>query len=250
MQVKPKITIITVVYNAKSLIEQTIKSILQQTYPFIEYIIIDGASTDGTLEIIEQYRSKIAVVRSEKDLGIYDAMNKGLKLATGDYVLFINAGDLLASPNILSSVFDKTPEADVYYGDTEIIDIQGNSLGERRLKPPASLNWRSLRFGMCVSHQSFIAKRSLCDFYNLNYKVSSDIDWVIRVLRKSRVIIHVHQTISKFLEGGSSSGNRKAGLIERFQIMVKQYGFFPTVFNHVYILLRYPLHKLFRKSMS
>jgi glycosyltransferase involved in cell wall biosynthesis len=250
MQVKPKITIITVVYNAKSLIEQTIKSIIQQTYPFIEYIIIDGASTDGTLEVIEQYRSKIAVVRSEKDLGIYDAMNKGLKLATGDYVLFINAGDLLASPNILSSVFDKTPEADVYYGDTEIIDIHGNSLGERRLKPPASLNWRSLRFGMCVSHQSFIAKRSLCDFYNLNYKVSSDIDWVIRVLRKSRVIIHVHQTISKFLEGGSSSGNRKAGLIERFQIMVKQYGFFPTVFNHVYILLRYPLHKLFRKSMS
>jgi glycosyltransferase involved in cell wall biosynthesis len=250
MQVKPKITIITVVYNAKSLIEQTIKSILQQTYPFIEYIIIDGASTDGTLEVIEQYRSKIAVIRSEKDQGIYDAMNKGLKIATGEYVLFINAGDLLASPDTLSSVFDKTPEADVYYGDTEIIDIHGNSLGERRLKPPASLNWRSLRFGMCVSHQSFIAKRSLCDFYNLNYKVSSDIDWVIRVLRKSRVIIHVHQTISKFLEGGSSSGNRKAGLIERFQIMVKQYGFFPTVFNHVYILLRYPFHKLFRKSMS
>jgi glycosyltransferase involved in cell wall biosynthesis len=250
MQVKPKITIITVVYNAKSLIEQTIKSILQQTYPFIEYIIIDGASTDGTLEVIEQYRSGIAVIQSEKDQGIYDAMNKGLKLATGDYVLFINAGDLLAGPDILATIFGKIQEADVYYGDTEIIDIQGNSLGERRLKPPARLNWRSLRFGMCVSHQSFIAKRSLCDFYNLNYKVSSDIDWVIRVLRKSTVIVHVHLTISKFLEGGSSSGNRKAGLIERFQIMVKQYGFFPTVFNHVYIFLRYPIHRVFRKSMS
>jgi glycosyltransferase involved in cell wall biosynthesis len=250
MQVKPKITIITVVYNAESLIEQTIKSILQQTYPFIEYIIIDGASTDGTLEVIEQYRSGIAIVQSEKDQGIYDAMNKGLKAATGDYVLFINAGDLLAGPGILSTVFDETPEADVYYGNTEIIDLLGNSLGERRLKPPAMLNWRSLRFGMCVSHQSFIAKRSLCDFYNLNYKVSSDIDWVIRVLRKSTVIIYVHQTISKFLEGGSSSGNRRAGLIERFQIMVKQYGFFPTVFNHVYILIRYPFHRIFRKSMS
>jgi glycosyltransferase involved in cell wall biosynthesis len=250
MQVKPKISIITVVYNAKSLIEQTIKSILHQTYPNIEYIIIDGASTDGTLEIIEQYRSGIAVIQSEKDQGIYDAMNKGLKIATGDYVLFINAGDLLAGPGILSIVFDKTPDADVYYGNTEIIDIHGNSLGERRLKPPTRLNWRSLRFGMCVSHQSFIAKKSLCELYNLNYKVSADIDWVIRVLRKSTVIVHVQETISKFLEGGSSSGNRKAGLIERFQIMVKQYGFFPTLFNHVYILIRYPFHKVFRKSMS
>jgi glycosyltransferase involved in cell wall biosynthesis len=250
MQVRPKITIITVVYNAKSLIEQTIKSIIQQTYPFIEYVIIDGASTDGTLEVIGQYRSAVAVVHSEKDRGIYDAMNKGLERATGDYVLFINAGDLLASPDILTTIFDTVPEADVYYGNTEIIDIYGNSLGERRLKPPAKLTWRSLRFGMCVSHQSFIARRSLCDFYNLNYKISSDIDWVIRILRKSTVIVNVHQTISKFLEGGSSSGNRSKGLIERFQIMVKQYGFFPTIFNHVYILIRYPFHKLFRKSMS
>jgi glycosyltransferase involved in cell wall biosynthesis len=250
MQVKPKITIITVVFNAESLIEQTIKSIIQQTYPFIEYIIIDGASTDRTLEVIEQYRSSVAALHSEKDRGIYDAMNKGLERATGDYVLFINAGDLLAGPDILSNIFDNGQEADVYYGNTEIIDIHGNSLGERRLKPPAKLNWRSLRFGMCVSHQSFIARRSLCDFYNLNYKISSDIDWVIRILRKSTTIVNVHQTISKFLEGGSSSGSRSTGLMERFQIMVKQYGFFPTIFNHVYILIRYPFHKLFRKSMS
>ncbi len=250
MQVKPKITIITVVYNAKSLIEQTIKSILQQTYPFIEYIIIDGASTDGTLEIIEQYRSAIAVIESGKDKGIYDAMNKGLTRASGDYVLFINAGDLLAGPQVLADVFNKTPGADVYYGNTAIIDIQGNTIGERRLKPPVALNWRSLRFGMCVSHQSFIARRSLCEPYNLDYKVSADIDWVIWILKKSTVIVNTHQIISKFLEGGSSSDNRKTGLKERFKIMVLHYGFIPTIFNHLYILIRYPFHKIFRKSMS
>jgi glycosyltransferase involved in cell wall biosynthesis len=250
MQEKPKITIITVVYNARTLIEGTIKSILQQTYPGIEYIIIDGASTDGTLEVIEKYRSVVAVIQSEKDQGIYDAMNKGLKKATGDYVLFINAGDSLADQDILSTIFNTQPEADVYYGNTEIIDVHGNSLGERRLKPPVRLTWRSLRFGMCVSHQSFIARRSLCDLYNLNYKISSDIDWVIRILRRSAMIIHVNQTISKFLEGGSSSENRNAALRERFQIMVKHYGFFPTLFNHVYILIRYIVHKISRKSMS
>lgn len=249
MQFNPKISIITVVYNAKSLIERTIKSVLSQTYTNIEYIIIDGGSSDGTLELAEKYQHDIAVILSGKDNGIYDAMNKGLSTATGDFVLFLNAGDELYSTEIISKVVS-LGDADVYYGNTVVVNEKGVVLGDRRLSPPEELNWRSLKFGMCVSHQSFIAKRLLCDKYNLKYAVSADIDWVIQVLKKANKIANTKNYISKFLEGGTSNKRRKAALGERFSIMVHHYGFFQTIFNHIYILLRYPFHKLSKKSMT
>lgn len=249
MQFNPKISIITVVYNAKSLIERTIISVLSQTYTNIEYIIIDGGSSDGTLEIAEKYQHDIAVILSGKDNGIYDAMNKGLSTATGDFVLFLNAGDELYSTEIISKIVS-LGDADVYYGNTAIVNENGVVLGDRRLSPPEELNWRSLKFGMCVSHQSFIAKRSLCDKYNLKYAVSADIDWVIQVLKKSNKIVNTKNYISKFLEGGASNKRRKVALDERFSIMVLHYGFFQTILNHIYILLRYPFHKLSKKSMT
>lgn len=250
MQSFPKISIITVVFNGESLIERTIKSVLEQTYASIEYIIVDGLSNDGTLTIVKRYSSWISKISSEKDKGIYDAMNKGLKIATGDYILFLNAGDELYSTNTLSKVFENITNADVYYGNTAITDKSGEQLADRRLTPPLQLTWKSLKYGMCVSHQSFIAKRALCDFYNLDYHISSDIDWVINVLKRSDKISNTHIYISKFLEGGISKQNQTRALIERFKIMVKHYGFFQTLANHLYIILRYPIHKLTRKSMT
>lgn len=234
----PSITIITVVFNAKALIEGTIKSVLEQTYTSVEYIIIDGVSTDGTIQLIDPYRSKLAFFVSEKDKGIYDAMNKGLEKATGDYVLFMNAGDLFYETTTLEKVFADNRYADVYYGNTKIIDLQGTILGDRRLKPPPVLNWKSLKYGMCVSHQSFIAKRELCDPYNLNYKLSADIDWVIRVLKKATTIVNANLTISKYLQGGASVKGGHISIKERYRIMVIHYGFFPTLFYHAYIVFR------------
>lgn len=249
MKFNPKISVITVVYNAHSLIERTIKSVLSQTYTNIEYIIIDGGSSDGTLEIAEKYQSQIALIHSGKDNGIYDAMNKGLNDATGGYVLYLNAGDELYSSETLAHVFS-IGEADVYYGNTAVVNENGSVIGDRRLAAPEELNWKNLRFGMCVSHQSFIAKRSLCEPYDLSYKVSADIDWVISILKVSKRIINTKKYISKFLEGGTSHKRKKRALAERFSIMVKHYGFFPTLFNHIYILLRYPFHKLTKRSMT
>jgi glycosyltransferase involved in cell wall biosynthesis len=249
MDFNPKISIITVVYNAHELIGRTILSVLSQTWVNIEYIIIDGGSSDGTLEIAQKYSSRIALIHSGKDNGIYDAMNKGLKDATGDYVLFLNAGDTFYSPDVISKVF-ALGEADVYYGNTAVADNKGNLIGDRRLAPPDQLNWKSLRFGMCVSHQSFIARRKLCEPYDLNYAIASDIDWVIRVLKKAGRIVNVKGYISKFLEGGVSNKKRKRALGERFRIMSRHYGFFPTLFNHLYILLRYPFHRVTRRSMT
>ncbi len=245
----PKISIITVIYNGASLIEATIGSVLSQTYSNIEYIIIDGSSTDNTLGIINKYKDRVAFLISEKDKGIYDAMNKGLKNATGDYVLFLNAGDELFSKKTIASVF-ALEEADVYYGNTAIVNKLGLVLGDRRLSPPEKLNWKSLQFGMCVSHQSFIAKRTLCEPYDLNYSISADIDWVIRILKKAKMIVNTKIYISKFLEGGTSDKKRRSALKERFVVMTKHYGFLSTFLNHIYIFLRYPFHKLFKRTMT
>ncbi len=249
MYFNPKISIITVVYNGHSMIERTIKSVIAQSYTNIEFIIIDGGSSDGTLEIAEKYQSKIAVILSGKDNGIYDAMNKGLKIASGDYVLFLNAGDELFSDQTLENIF-ALGAADVYYGNTAVVNGSGIVLGDRRLSPPDVLTWKSLQYGMCVSHQSFIAKRSLCQSYDLKYVISADIDWVIEVLKNSKIIINTHHYISRFLEGGTSNKKMKQALVERFLIMIKHYGFISTVLNHAYILLRYPFHKLSKRSMT
>ena len=250
MQFIPKISIITVVFNGEALIERTIESVLEQTYTNIEYIIIDGFSKDRTLTIIEQYRSKISKIISEKDNGIYDAMNKGLQIATGDYILFLNAGDELYSNITLSRVFESSTDADVYYGNTAVTNEKGEQLADRRLTPPTQLTWKGLKYGMCVSHQSFIAKRTLCDLYNLDYHISADIDWVINVLKRSDKIINTQIYISKFLEGGASNKKQSLALRERFKIMAKHYGLVPTLWNHLYIVIRYPIHKLTHKSMT
>ena len=246
----PKVTIITVVYNGQLLIERTVKSILSQTYTNIEYLIIDGGSKDNTLTVIKPYTSRIKKIVSEKDNGIYDAMNKGLALATGEYVLFINAGDELFSQDTLQQILSNENNADVYYGNTAITNDKGQQIADRRLAPPESLDWKSLKYGMCVSHQSFIAKRNLCSAYNTEYKISADFDWVINVLRKSEKVVNTHSYISKFLEGGTSNKHQIRALKERFKIMIKHYGIIPTLLNHFYILLRYPIHKYTRKSMT
>jgi glycosyltransferase involved in cell wall biosynthesis len=250
MNFAPKISIITVVYNAEALIEKTVLSVIHQTFKSIEFIIIDGASTDNTLTIAKKYEQHIKSIISEKDNGIYDAMNKGLKKASGEYVLFLNAGDELFSNDTLENIFKKNINADIFYGNTAIINSQGKIIADRRLSPPASLNWKSLKYGMCVSHQSFIAKRLLCDFYNTEYKIAADIDWVINTLKQAEIVVNTNNYISKFLEGGTSNKRRKKALFERFKIMQKHYGILQTLWSHFVILLRFPIHKLFKKNMT
>ena len=182
----PVFSIITITYNASRWLEQTILNILSQSYSNIEYIIIDGGSTDGTVDIIERYASGISYWVSEPDKGIYDAMNKGLQKATGDYVWFINAGDSLYTSDtvqrVASLIQKKKVLPDIIYGETSIIDENGNSLGRRRLKAPDKLSWKSFRMGMLVCHQSFITKRTIVPLYDLTYRYSADFDWCIRCM--------------------------------------------------------------------
>jgi glycosyltransferase involved in cell wall biosynthesis len=232
---QPLLSVITIVYNNVSDIERTMRSVLNQTYPRIEYILIDGASTDGTLDVINRYRDELAVVVSEKDKGIYDAMNKGLALATGDYVLFMNSGDEIYAPDTVEQVFNSAPDADIYYGETEMYNQNWESLGQRRHQAPEHFTWKSFKYGMSVSHQAIYIKRSLCSPYDLQYKYSADIDWIIRAAKKATKIVNTRLYVAKYLVGGVSKQKHLASLKERFRIFSKYYGLIPNLINHVVI---------------
>ena len=204
MNQQPTFSIITITYNAERWLERTILSVLSQSYPNIEYILIDGASKDKTVEIIKQYESGIASWISEPDKGLYDAMNKGLKRATGDYVWFVNAGDSLYTSDtvqgVASLIQKKKVLPDIIYGDTILIDEEGKSLGKRRLKAPDKLTWKKFRMGMLVCHQSFITKRTIAPLYDLTYRYSADFDWCIRCMKQAKRIYNTRMTLSNFLD--------------------------------------------------
>ncbi|MDO4790741.1 MAG: glycosyltransferase family 2 protein [Porphyromonas sp.] len=248
------LSVITVCYNAAPLLERTLKSVQEQNYPHIEYIIIDGASKDNTLELVRDSGTAVSVFVSEKDAGIYDAMNKGLKRASGHYVLFMNAGDTFYDSNTVSKVMqkaiDRSREGDlpdslpaVLYGHTEIVDYDGRSLGPRKLSPPKTLTWKSFKNGMLVCHQSFYARRDLAPFYdNARYRLSADFDWCLRILcraeKEGATCVQVGGFLTKYLHEGATTKHHKASLKERFSIMKHYYGLLPTLLRHLYFLFR------------
>lgn len=240
----PTISIITVVYNNVADIEYTLRSVSDQTYSPIQYIVIDGLSTDGTLDKIAEYRDHIDILVSEKDKGIYDAMNKALSLATGDYVLFLNSGDELFDQNTLSDIFTESDGADIYYGETKLIDQNRNILGDRRHKTPDKFDWRSFRLGMNICHQAIYIKRSIASPYDLQYKISSDIDWVIKAAKQAQRCVNTHQYVAKYLVGGMSKQRHRQGLKERYAILKKYYGLLPNIWNHCIIAAKLIVYNL------
>jgi len=232
---QPKLSVITIVYNNIADIERTMLSVLEQTYPDIEYIIVDGLSTDGTLDVIKKYRDRLGKLISEKDEGIYDAMNKGLAAATGDYVLFMNSGDEIYASDTVAKVFAVAEDADIYYGETEMIDASGKSLGQRRHTAPENFTWRSFKYGMSVSHQAIYVKRAVTEPFDRRYHLSADIDWILKAAKKAKKIVNVHQYVAKYLVGGMSKKRHRQSLFERFDVMKRYYGLLPTLLNHVVI---------------
>lgn len=242
----PKFSVITVTYNAAAVLEDTIQSVITQTYHHVEYIIVDGGSTDGTLDIVAQYRDRIATVVSEPDKGLYDAMNKGMRLATGDYLCFLNAGDSFHEDDTLQSIAHSLTGSalpDVIYGQTELVDSEGHFVRMRRLSAPEHLNWKSFRQGMLVCHQAFFAKRALAEPYDLRYRFSADFDWCIRVMKRAQTLHNTRLTLIDYLEEGMTTRNRRASLRERFRIMVKHYGWVSTVLHHAWFVVRAVIKK-------
>ena len=239
----PKFSIITVTYQAGKVLEDTIQSVIFQTYRNVEYIIVDGGSMDNTLDIVKKYQDRISIVVSEPDKGLYDAMNKGIRLATGDYVCFLNAGDELHENETLQRMVHtlKTQELpDVIYGETAIVDGEGHFLHMRRLQAPEVLHWKSFKQGMLVCHQAFFARRelALAHPYNLQYRFSADFDWCIRIMKDAKSMHNTHLTLIDYLNEGMTTRNHKASLKERFRIMAKHYGWVSTLLHHGWFVIR------------
>ena len=252
-----KFTIITCTYNAAREVGRTLDSVLTQTYHRVEHLIIDGASGDATMQLVRAYEHESEeretdhelVVVIEPDSGLYDAMNKGIGLATGDYVLFLNAGDVFPSAQTLELVADAVGDGEalpgVLYGDTDIVDASGRFLSHRRLHPPKKgLSWRSFSNGMLVCHQAFYARTDLAkrNLYDLTYRLSADVDWCIRVMKEAErqqlPLKYVDMVVVNYLDGGLTTKNHRRSLIERFQVMRHHYGLPLTLWKHMTFLFR------------
>ncbi len=250
-----KFTVITCTYNAATVLQRTLDSVRAQTWGDLEHLIIDGASRDDTIAMAEAYSQECrdddgheVVVVSEPDRGLYDAMNKGIARATGDYLVFLNAGDTLPDTDTLetvaSYVADGEPLPAVLYGDTDIVDADGHFLRHRRLSPPDRLTWRSFRHGMLVCHQAFYARTDIARDtpYDLRYRYSADVDWCIRIMREGTrrhlALRRVPHVVAHFLDGGMTTANHRASLGERFRIMVRHYGLITTLVMHAWFAIR------------
>lgn len=249
-----RITYVTITYNAAAVLQRTLDSVLAQDYPDILHLIIDGASTDATMQLVDDYivRSNAAdnghsiQVTSEPDKGIYDAMNKGLRSITGDYVCFLNAGDFLPASDTVSRIVEKVGDQSpaVLYGDTDIVDGEGRFLHHRRLAPPEHLSWKSFRQGMLVCHQAFYARTdfAIATPYDLRYRYSADVDWCIRVMKaaaKENVpLLNLKMVVANYTEEGQTTLHHRDSLWERYHVMERHYGRLQTFLLHLWFALR------------
>ena len=245
----PLFSIITITYNAATTLPATLRSVQEQSCRNYEYIVVDGASQDNTLSLVEQCGLSVRL-SSEPDKGLYDAMNKGMKMATGEYLIFLNAGDSFHAPDTLQRIADAVGDSrpGVVYGETAIVDSDRNFLMMRRLKAPEKLTWRSFTQGMLVCHQAFIARRDLAVEYDLQYRYSADVDWCIRCMKRTDELLNTHLTLIDYLNEGETTRHHKASLKERFRVMCHHYGTLPTLLRHIGFALRYAIARLQGKS--
>lgn len=238
----PLFSIITVTYNAGNTIARTINSVASQSCTLYEHLIMDGASTDGTLGITQELEHDKLRVISAPDHGIYDAMNKGISEARGDYLIFLNAGDKFHSTDTLQLIADAILKNDypgIVYGQTDIVDDHGNYIGPRHLQAPEELTLKSFRNGMVVCHQAFVVLRRIADFYNLKYKYAADYEWCIICLQHSRSNVYLNVTIIDYLNEGETTRHMRKSLTERFLIMCTYFGVLPTIWRHIGFAFRY-----------
>ncbi len=216
---KPWVTIVTVVLNNNKCLEQTIQSVASQTYENVEHIIIDGGSTDGTLDVIRRYQSGIACWISEPDHGIYDAMNKGIDRARGEWINFLGAGDCFYEKTTLETIFSMAwEETDIIYGDARVVYPDGFVRIKRAGKPETL--WR----GMSISHQSVFAKTSLMRQYRFNPKnrIASDYEFVYKSFRNYARFAYINHVIASYLSGGMSDTNRVKAVCESWVIAKRE----------------------------
>lgn len=238
----PLFSIITVTYNAASTLPATLASVKEQSCKQYEYIVMDGLSKDNTVEMAKVADIPNARIFSSSDKGLYDAMNKAIDEATGDYLIFLNAGDAFHTPDTLQTIADAIEangRPDIVYGQTQLVNANRQRIGDRHLIAPEELTFKSFAQGMLVCHQAFIASRKIAQHYDLQYRFSADYEWCLRCLKQSSKNVYVPHTIIDYLSEGLTTANRKASLKERFNIMCHYYGTIPTIVRHLKFIPRF-----------
>lgn len=239
---RPLITIVTITYNAGETLPLTMESVAEQTFRDFEHLIVDGASTDDTITIARRMGRADLRLISEPDKGLYDAMNKGVKQAKGNYLIFLNSGDRFHDPDTLQAyadaILEKNP--DIIYGDTDIVNFEGKRIGPRHLSAPAILTFESFSQGMLICHQAFMVRRDISPLYDTDYKYSADYDWTIRCIQATRPgnCVNLKRVTIDYLEDGLTDKHKKASLMERFKIMSVHYGVAKTVASHLSFIPR------------
>lgn len=238
------ISIITITYNAAKWLERTMNSVLAQSCKDYEYIIVDGGSKDGTVDIIKRLEPEFEGRlhwKSEPDKGLYDAMNRGIARAKGDFVWFINAGDEIYAPETLAHVVaTATDDTDIVYGKACIVNAEGIKVSEHHKPTPPDLQRKHLLNGLVVCHQAILVRRMMAKPYDLRYRICADYNWVIEAVTASRKNAYLDEYVCKFLTEGVSQKQRKRAWKERFHIMRAHFGILPTLWAHFLIALKYP----------
>lgn len=251
MGMPPLISIVTITFNAERVLKSTLESVSSQTFENYEHIIVDGQSTDNTLLIAKQYANPKLEIHSKKDNGIYHGMNRGLKYARGKYILFLNAGDRLASANTLSKYAEAAKEnPDIIYGDTVIVNEKGEILRPRHLSAPDVLTYASYKRGMLICHQAFMVRKEIAPEYRHDLKLSADYDWCLGCIAKSGLTkrINLKAVTIHYLDGGVSQKKKIASLRERFSVMRSRYGLWSAIVAHIGFVPRLLKRNLTRVS--
>ena len=249
----PKISIITVTYNAEDCILPTLRSVAEQDFNDYEHIIVDGASKDATLKLISNEENERIIIHSQKDCGIYHGMNRGLKYCNGEYLLFLNAGDRFASKDSLRRYADAIDKGyDIIYGDTVVVDNDGKILRPRHLSAPKILTFESFSHGMLICHQAFMVKAEIAAKYSKKYKLSADYDWTLRCIKNTtpQKCLNLNTVTIHYLDNGATEKNKLKSLKERFQIMAEHYGYFKAISRHLSFIPRAMKRKFAASSAS
>ena len=214
-----KVSIVTVSFNSAATIRDTIESVVGQDYPIIEYIIVDGGSTDATVSIVNEYKDRIETIISERDEGIYDGMNKGIREATGDVVCMLNSDDVYAGPSAVRELMEcmQHSGADTVFADLVVVDPSDMDRIVRYYKS-SRFRPERLRYGWMPAHPTFVAKRALFDewgLYSLDYRIAADYEMMVRLLYRARVsYAYLPRVVVKMRAGGvSTSGVRSSWLL-------------------------------------
>ena len=240
----PRLSLITVCYNSVSTIERTLKSVANQNYSFVEHIVIDGASNDGTLNILQEYQKGLAYVISESDHGIYDAMNKGIKKATGDIIGILNADDVYANQSVLSKVAIEfeNPTVDAVFGDLEY--FRGNN-PSKVIRTYRSKNFSSkkIALGIMPAHPTLFLRRSVYEKFGLfdrTYKIGGDFEFIARIFKDGMLNFrYLPEVMVKMQIGGASTNGLFSNIVllqENFRAC-RQNG---IATNYLKLILRYP----------